>query len=55
MILLFYNLALLVVLVAGAPWWLFRMATTQKYREGLLERLGLVPSRLRKQLAGLGS
>ena len=55
MILFFYNLALLVVLVAGAPWWLFRMATTQKYREGLLERLGMVPSRLRKQMAGLGS
>jgi 3-deoxy-D-manno-octulosonic-acid transferase len=44
MILIFYNLALLVVLVAGAPWWLFRMATTQKYREGLLERLGWVRS-----------
>jgi 3-deoxy-D-manno-octulosonic-acid transferase len=55
MILFFYNLALLVVLVAGTPWWLFRMATTQKYREGLLERLGMVPSRLRKQMAGLGS
>jgi 3-deoxy-D-manno-octulosonic-acid transferase len=54
MILFFYNLALLVVLVVGAPWWLFRLATTQKYRQGLLERLGLVPSRLRKQLAGLG-
>ena len=54
MILLFYNLALLVVLVVGAPWWLFRMATTHKYREGLLERLGFVPSRLRKQIAGLG-
>jgi 3-deoxy-D-manno-octulosonic-acid transferase len=40
MILFFYNLALLVALVAGAPWWLWRMATTQKYREGLLERLG---------------
>jgi 3-deoxy-D-manno-octulosonic-acid transferase len=53
MILPFYNLALLVVLVAGAPWWLFRMATTQKYREGLLQRLGLVPTWLRKQLAGL--
>jgi 3-deoxy-D-manno-octulosonic-acid transferase len=48
MILFFYNLALLAVLVAGAPWWLFRMATTQKYREGLLERLGFVPLRLRK-------
>jgi 3-deoxy-D-manno-octulosonic-acid transferase len=54
MILLFYNLALLVVLVVGAPWWLFRMATTQKYREGLLERLGFVPSRLREQHDGLG-
>jgi 3-deoxy-D-manno-octulosonic-acid transferase len=55
MILLLYNLALLVVLLAGAPWWLFRMATTHKYREGLLERLGFVSSRLRKQIAGLGS
>jgi 3-deoxy-D-manno-octulosonic-acid transferase len=54
MILLFYNLALLVVLVVGAPWWLFRMATTHKYREGLLERLGFVPSRLRMHIAGLG-
>jgi 3-deoxy-D-manno-octulosonic-acid transferase len=48
MILLFYNLALLVVLVAGAPWWLWRLATTLKYREGLAERLGRVPSRLRR-------
>ena len=54
MILLIYNLALSAVLIAGAPWWLFRMATTHKYREGLLERLGFVPSRLRKQIAGLG-
>jgi 3-deoxy-D-manno-octulosonic-acid transferase len=42
MLLSFYNLALLAVLVAGAPWWLWRMATTRKYREGLLERLGWV-------------
>jgi 3-deoxy-D-manno-octulosonic-acid transferase len=53
MILLFYNLALIVALVLGAPWWLFRMATTLKYREGLLERLGMVPFRLRKQIGGL--
>ncbi len=46
MILFFYNLALLVVLLVGAPWWLWRMATTQKYREGLLRRLGRVPRRL---------
>jgi 3-deoxy-D-manno-octulosonic-acid transferase len=54
MILLVYNLALLMVLVLGAPWWLFRMVTTQKYRCGLLERLGRIPSRLRKQIAGSG-
>jgi 3-deoxy-D-manno-octulosonic-acid transferase len=42
MILFFYNLALLAALVAGAPWWLWKMATTHKYREGLAERLGQV-------------
>lgn len=44
MILIFYNLALLAALVVSAPWWLWRMATTRKYREGLLERLGFVPN-----------
>ncbi|MGD0346135.1 MAG: 3-deoxy-D-manno-octulosonic acid transferase [Terracidiphilus sp.] len=52
MTLFFYNVALLAALVAGAPWWLWRMATTQKYREGLWERLGRVPERL---AAGSGS
>jgi len=42
MILFFYNIALLAVLVAGSPWWIWRIATTQKYREGLRERLGWV-------------
>jgi 3-deoxy-D-manno-octulosonic-acid transferase len=51
MILLFYNLALLTGLVASAPWWLWRMATTNKYREGLRERLGKVPAWLRSQCA----
>ena len=46
MILFFYNLALLTVLVAGCPWWLWRFATTQKYRDGLGERLGRVRVRL---------
>jgi 3-deoxy-D-manno-octulosonic-acid transferase len=41
-ILFFYNLALLLALVIGAPWWLWRMATTRKYREGLAERLGRI-------------
>jgi len=42
MIIFFYNLALLLALVVSSPWWLFRMAMTDKYREGLLERLGFV-------------
>ena len=42
MIVILYNLALLAALVAGAPWWLWKMATTHKYREGLAERLGRV-------------
>jgi 3-deoxy-D-manno-octulosonic-acid transferase len=44
MILILYNLALLAALLLGAPWWLWQMATTEKYREGLGERLGRVPS-----------
>jgi len=57
MILFFYNLALLAALVVGAPWWLWKMATTHKYREGLLERLGrvrlgLIPAGLRAAAGG---
>lgn len=52
MVLFFYNLALLTALAAGSPWWLWRMATTRKYREGLGERLGSVPRRLRAAAAG---
>jgi 3-deoxy-D-manno-octulosonic-acid transferase len=51
MILFFYNVALLAGLVAAAPWWLWKMATTHKYREGLAERLGKSPARL-SELAG---
>ncbi len=47
-----YSLALLLALVLGAPWWLLRMATSGKYREGLGERLGLVPTRVRRWLNG---
>ena len=42
MILFFYNLALIAALVVGSPWWIFRVFTTEKYREGLAERLGRV-------------
>jgi 3-deoxy-D-manno-octulosonic-acid transferase len=48
MTLIFYNLALLAALVATAPWWLWRMMSTQKYREGLKERLGEIPTSLRR-------
>jgi 3-deoxy-D-manno-octulosonic-acid transferase len=41
-----YSLALFLVLLIGAPYWLFRMATSGKYREGLAERLGRVPQRM---------
>ncbi len=54
MTLFFYNLVLLVALVAGAPWWLWRMATTRKYREGLPARLGRVPGRLTPRSAASG-
>lgn len=51
MILFFYNLALFAGLLLSAPWWLWKMATTHKYREGMLERLGRVP----KGLSGRGT
>ena len=54
MILIFYNVMLLIVLVAGIPWWLWRIATTDKYREGLRERLGRVPWRLATHFAPPG-
>ena len=50
--LIFYSFALLLVLAVGAPWWLFRMATSGKYREGLSERLGFVPRPIRNRVAG---
>jgi 3-deoxy-D-manno-octulosonic-acid transferase len=53
MILFFYNLALLAAVVACAPWWLWKMATTHKYREGLAERLGRV-RRIKDQLKDQG-
>lgn len=46
MVLFFYNLGLVAALVVGAPWWLWKMATTHKYRQGLPERLGRVPEAL---------
>lgn len=41
-----YSLLLALGLIASAPWWLWRMATSGRYREGLGERLGFVPPNL---------
>jgi 3-deoxy-D-manno-octulosonic-acid transferase len=47
-----YSLLLLAALVLGAPYWLVRMATSGRYRAGLLQRLGVVPDRLKRAVAG---
>ena len=47
-----YSALLGLGLLASAPWWLLRMVTSQRYREGLGERLGRVPARLREAVAG---
>ncbi|ADV84553.1 3-deoxy-D-manno-octulosonic acid transferase [Terriglobus saanensis] len=44
-----YSLGLSLALVVSAPWWALRMLTSGRYREGLGERLGFVPARLRVQ------
>jgi 3-deoxy-D-manno-octulosonic-acid transferase len=44
---LLYSLALALVFVLGAPYWLVRMATSGRYRAGLAGRLGRVPAPLR--------
>jgi 3-deoxy-D-manno-octulosonic-acid transferase len=54
MTLFFYNVALLAGLAASLPWWLWRMATTKKYRDGLWERLGRVPRKLETVSGGAG-
>jgi 3-deoxy-D-manno-octulosonic-acid transferase len=51
MTLFFYNLALISILTATAPWWLWKIASTRKYREGLKERLGEVPAVLARMRA----
>ena len=53
--LFFYNLALIVALVASAPWWLWRMVTTHKYRQGLGERLGFVRIRRARRAISAGA
>lgn len=47
-----YSLLLFLVLLLGSPFWLFRMATSGRYRSGLTQRLGSVPADLATTLAG---
>lgn len=47
-----YSMCLLLVLVVGAPFWVFRMLTSGRYRAGLAERLGAMPHSLRERVAG---
>jgi 3-deoxy-D-manno-octulosonic-acid transferase len=51
-VMIVYSSLLLAALVLGAPYWLFRMATSGRYRAGLGGRLGLVPKALRTAVAG---
>ncbi|HMK29287.1 MAG TPA: 3-deoxy-D-manno-octulosonic acid transferase [Terriglobales bacterium] len=44
---LLYSALLALALLLSLPYWLFRMLTSGKYREGLKERFGRVPQRLK--------
>ena len=48
MFLLAYSALLTLGLLVSAPWWLYRMATTRRYREGLTQRLGLISPSLKQ-------
>jgi 3-deoxy-D-manno-octulosonic-acid transferase len=45
---LLYNLGLLAAMIFAAPYWLFRMMWSGRYRDGLGQRLGAVPRSLRE-------
>ncbi len=47
-----YSALMTIALVVSSPWWIARMLTTERYREGMSERLGRVPQRLREAVAG---
>jgi 3-deoxy-D-manno-octulosonic-acid transferase len=50
-----YSVALAAGLVVSSPWWIVRMLTTERYREGMRERLGNVPEKLRVAVAGFAA
>ena len=50
-----YSSLLLLALVVSAPWWLWRMAVSGRYRAGLSQRLGFVPHSLDETIARRGA
>ena len=48
---IFYSLGLALALLISLPWWVLQVLRLGKYRAGLRERLGLVPSRLARPSA----
>ena len=48
-----YSFLLMLTLVLGTPYWLFRMATSGRYRAGLLGRLGVIPAELRERVSAM--
>jgi 3-deoxy-D-manno-octulosonic-acid transferase len=49
---LLYSLLLLGAIILASPYWLLRMAWSGRYRDGLDQRLGVVPLNLRQFVAG---
>ncbi len=47
-----YSALLSLALILSAPWWLWRMLTSGRYRAGLAGRLGVVPRELERAVAG---
>ncbi len=52
MTMLIYSSLLALALVLSSPWWMLRMATTLRYREGMRQRLGGVPAQLLAAIQG---
>jgi 3-deoxy-D-manno-octulosonic-acid transferase len=48
----FYSSLLALTLAVSAPWWLWRMASSGRYRAGLAGRLGSLPRQLDDVIAG---
>ena len=50
-----YSSLLALALVVSSPWWLWRMATSGRYRAGLAGRLGVLPAGLDGVIAARGA